>query len=326
MQRRNLLLAGGALAAAGSWHCRAAADAPFPSRAVRIVVPFPPAGINDVVARLVAERMGRSLGQPVVTENRPGANGHVGTAYVARSAPDGHTLIAGNQSTFGVHASLYRQLPYDPVADFAAVSGTARLTNVLIVHPSVGVRTLEELLARVRGDPARHNFASSGNGTASHLCSELLQARSGLRMVHVPYNGAAAALNGVLGGSVQMLFDQVPNVLQHVREGRVVALAVTSASRHAALPAVPTMAEAGVPDFVVDVWLALLAPAHTPEPILARLNREVLDAMQTAEVRERVDALGAEVWMTTRGDLEAHIRSEVTRWTPIVRASGATVE
>lgn len=326
MKRRKLLLAGGTFAATGSWCRDAAAEAAYPNRPVRIVVPFPPAGVNDVAARLAADRMGRSLGQPVVTENRAGANGNVGTAYVARSAPDGYTLIAGNQSTFGVNASLYHPLPYDPVGDFAPVSGTARLTNVLIVHPSLGVRTMDHFLAQARAKPAGLNFGSSGNGTASHLCSVLLQARTRLDVVHVPYNGAAAALNGLLGGTVQMMFDQVTNVLPFIREGQINAIAVTGQSRHPALPAVPTMAEAGVPDFVVDVWLALLAPARTPEPILARLNREVVAAMQAPEVRAHVESLGAEVWTTTREELAAQIRSEVARWAPIVRASGARLD
>ena len=302
------------------------AQAPYPSKPIRIVVPFPAGGTTDILARAVAQKLTDTLGQTVVVDNRPGAAGNIGAELVAKSPPDGYTLLMGTVGTHAINASLYAKMPYDHVRDFAPVILVAGVPNVLVVNPSVPANNVQELIAYIKANPGKVNFASSGSGTSIHLAGELFKTMTGLSMTHVPYKGSAPAVTDLLGGQVQLMFDNLPSALPHIRAGKLRALAVTSAQRASALPDVPTVAEAGLPGFEASSWFGLLAPAGTPKDVVAKLNAEVAKWLASPEAREKLAAQGAIAAGQSPDDFSRHIAAETTKWQKVVKESGAKVD
>ena len=298
----------------------------WPAKPIRYIVPFPPGGATDIIARAVAGEISKTLGQQVVIDNRGGAGGNIGTDIVAKAAPDGYTILMGTVGTHGINVSLYSKLPYDAVRDFAPVTLVATVPNVLVVHPSVPVKSVKELIAYAKANPGKLNFASSGNGTSIHLSGELFKTMTGVSMVHIPYKGSAPALADLLGGQADLMFDNLPPSLPHIKSGRLHALAVTTARRSAVMPDLPTMAEAGVPGYESGSWFGVLAPAGTPKDIVNRLNAEIVKALAVPEIRERLQAQGAEPVGNTPEQFAAFIRSEITKWAKVVKDSGAKID
>ena len=297
----------------------------YPVRAVRIVVPFAAGATNDIVARLFARKFSEQTKQPFVVENRAGGSGIPGAEFVARSAPDGYTLLLGNTSLLGIHVSLYSKLPYDP-RDFAPVSVLAISPSALVVHPSVPAKSASELVAHAKASPGKLNYASAGNGTPFHLSAELFKAQTGTNMVHVPYKGAAPALSDLLAGEVQLMFDNIPSVLPHIRSGKVRAIATTGATRLSLLPEVPTLAEAGFKNAQSVSWFAIVAPKGTPKDIIARLHAEIVKAESQADVRQRLYELGAEPVGNSPEEAAEHIRAEIAKWEKVIKESGAKAD
>jgi tripartite-type tricarboxylate transporter receptor subunit TctC len=297
-----------------------------PSRTVQIVVPFPPGGATDVVARLIAAPMAAALGQPVVVENRVGGGGTVGTAAVARAAPDGHTMLMGTIATHGIIPGLFAQVPYDALADFAPVTQAASQAYVLVVHPQVPARSVAELVALARRQPGPLNYASAGNGTAGHLAAELFRDMAGVDVVHVPYRGAGPAMADVIGGQVSLTFDVLLTTADHVRDGRLRALAVTSAARSAAMPDIPTVAESGFPGYEAVGWNGLFLPARTPSAAVERLAAEARAALGRPEVRAQVERQGAEVVASAPDAFARLVAAELARWRDVIRRTGVKVE
>jgi tripartite-type tricarboxylate transporter receptor subunit TctC len=317
-------MAAGALLAA--FALLAHAQAPFPSKPIRIVVPFPAGGTTDILARAVAQKLTDTLGQTVVVDNRPGAAGNIGAELVAKSPPDGYTLLMGTVGTHAINASLYAKMPYDHVKDFAPVILVAGVPNVLVVHPSVPANNVQELIAYIKANPGKVNFASSGSGTSIHLAGELFKTMAGLSMTHVPYKGSAPAVTDLIGGQVQLMFDNLPSALPQIKAGKLRALAVTSAQRASALPDVPTVAEAGLPGFDATSWFGLLAPAGTPKDVVAKLNAEVAKWLASTEAREKLAAQGAIAAGQSPEDFTRHIAAETAKWQKVVKESGAKVD
>ncbi len=305
----------------------ALAQAPaYPSKPIRLVVPFPPGGATDILARDVAQRLTEAWGQSVVVDNRPGAGGNIGTELVAKAAPDGYTLEMGTVGTHAINASLYAKMPYDPVKDFAPVILVAGVPNVLVVNPSLPVNSVAELIAYAKANPGKLNFASSGNGTSIHLSGELFKVMAGVQMVHVPYKGSAPAVQDLIAGQVQLMFDNLPPSLPQIRAGKLRALAVTSATRAPALPDVPTIAEAGLPGFEASSWFGILAPAGTPPAIVAKLNTEIGKWLATPEAQEKLRSQGASPAGGSPEDFAKHIAAETTKWAKVVKDSGAKID
>src|SRR5438552_13835540 len=267
--KRNMIrgLQRAALAALRTVCVSGASAQTYPTRPIRLVVPFPAGGTTDILAREVGQRLSMTLGQPVVIDNRPGAAGNIGADLVAKSAPDGYTLLMGTVGTHAINASLYAKMPYDHVKDFAPIILVAGVPNVLVVNPSLPVNSVQELIAYAKANPGKLNFASSGPGTSIHLSGELFKVMAGVQMTHVPYKGSAPALQDLLGGQVQLMFDNLPPSLPHIKAGKLRALAVTSVARSPALPDVPTIAESGLPGFEASSWFGILVPAGTPSAI-----------------------------------------------------------
>jgi tripartite-type tricarboxylate transporter receptor subunit TctC len=305
----------------------AGAQAPaYPSHPVRIVVPFPAGGTTDILARAVAQRFSEALGQPFIVDNRPGAGGNIGAELVARSAPDGYTLVMGTVGTHAINPSLYAKMPYDHVKDFVPVFLVAGVPNVLEVNPDVPVHTVAELVAYAKANPGKLNFASSGSGTSIHLSGELFKTMSGVTMQHVPYKGSAPALQDLLGGQVQLMFDNLPSSMALIKSGKLRPIAVTSAHRSAALPDLPTIAESGYPGFEASSWFGLLAPAGTPAAVVARLNAEGNKWLASPEAKEKLAAQGAIAAGGSPEDFARHVTAETTKWAKVVKESGAKVE
>jgi tripartite-type tricarboxylate transporter receptor subunit TctC len=305
-----------------------AADASndYPSKSVRIVVPYPPGGSNDVIARVLAQKLSEQTGQTFIVDNRAGAGGNVGADWVARSEPDGYTLLLTAPPALTTNVFLYKKMPFDPAKAFAPVSLIATVPIVLVVHPSTGIESVGELLQTAKAKPGTLNFGSSGNGSTNHLAGELLKRRAGIDIVHVPYKGAAPALSDLLGGHIPMMFDNIPALMPHVRSGAVTAIGVAGSSRAKALPEVPTVAEAGVDDFEASAWFGLVAPANTPAPVLTRLQQAVRASLESPDVLKRLSELGAEA-SGVSGDAFGRFLSEETRkWGTIIEESGAKVD
>jgi tripartite-type tricarboxylate transporter receptor subunit TctC len=306
-------------------HAAAAADA-YPAKPLRFVVAFPPGGGTDIIARSIAQKLAERIAQQVVVDNRPGAGGNIGTDMVAKSAPDGYTLLMGSAGPLAINASLFGKMPFDPIKDLAPVTLAASTPNVLVVHPALRAATLKELIALAKARPGEINFASSGHGTPAHLAGELFNLMAGVKMVHVPYKGAAPALADLLGGQVQIMFSTMPPALPHVRDGKLRALAVTSAKRSPAAPELPTVDETALPGFEANTWHGVVVPAGTPSAVVARLNREIVAILHLPDVVERFSSQGAEALGSTPEEFAAYIKSETLKWAKVVRDSGAKAE
>ena len=297
----------------------------YPSKPVRVIVPFPPGAGADITTRLFAPRLSEALGQTVVVENRAGAAGNIGAEVVARAAPDGYTLLTAPAS-IAISQTLYKKLSFDLLRDFQAVSMLASVPFVLVVHPSLPVKNVKDLVALAKARPGQLNYASTGNGSSPHLTAEMLKMQARIDAVHVPYKGTPLAVTDLLTGQVSFMFANALSMLPHVNSGRLRALGVTSAKRNAATPQLPTMAESGLPAFESGTWYAVLAPASTPREVVARLSTEIGKLTQHPDIREKLMAQGAEALTMTPGETAAFIRSEVAKWGKVVEASGAKVE
>jgi tripartite-type tricarboxylate transporter receptor subunit TctC len=329
IRRRSALtlLAGAACAPA------ALAQAAWPARPVRIVVPFAAAGTTDILARALAPELQRAFGQPFVVDNKPGAGGNTGSAEVAKAAPDGYTLLMGTVGTHAINPSLYEKMPYDAKRDFVPVTLMAGVPNVLVLNPAMaqryGINSVADLTRVARANPGKLNVASSGNGTSIHLSAELYKSLTGTFMVHFPYRGSGPALLDLMAGNVDLMFDNLPSAMPHIRSGRLKALAVTSAARSTALLDLPTVAEAGGPalkEFEASSWFGLLAPAGTPADIVNRIQQETAKALATPAMRERLQAQGAIPSGNTPAEFARLIDEETKKWARVVKASGAKVD
>jgi tripartite-type tricarboxylate transporter receptor subunit TctC len=298
----------------------------YPTRPIRLVVPFTPAGATDILARIIGQNLSQAWGQQVVVDNRPGAAGNIGTELVAKAPPDGYTLLMCTVSTHGINPSLYKKIPYDAVKDFAPVSLVALVPNVLEVNPAVEAKTVAELIALAKKNPGKLNFASSGSGTSVHMSAELFKLLAGLDIVHVPYKGSAPALTDLLGGQVDLMFDNLPASLSHIKAGKLRPLAVTSAHRSPALPEVPTMAEAGIEGYEATAWFGVLAPAGTPRPIVEKLAAEIAKGLKTPAGKAALADQGAEAVGGTPDEFGVFIKAELEKWAKVVKASGAQVD
>jgi tripartite-type tricarboxylate transporter receptor subunit TctC len=297
----------------------------YPSKPIRFIVPFPPGGGNDIVGRIVAQKLAEGFALTVVVDNRGGAGGTVGTEMAAKAPADGYTLLINNIS-LAVNATLFQKLPYDTLKDLAPVTLVGRQPNILVVHPSVPAKSMRELLALARAKPRQINYGSGGIGTASHLATELLKLMAKIDMVHVPYKGLGPALIDLMGGQIQVIISTMASALPQVRAGKLRPLAVTTAKRSDFFPQVPTMSEAGVRGYEFNTWYGLLVPAGTPQPIIDRLNKEMAKALDSAAVREQFASQGLEAEHTSPEEFGAYLKSEVEKWAKVVKASGAKPE
>jgi len=304
----------------------AQAQAPsFPKQPVTLVVPFPAGGPTDAMARVLALKLGERLGQQVVVENRGGAGGSIGAEFVARAPADGYTLLFGTTGIMAFNPSLYSKLRYDPLKDFAPISLMAITMNVLVVNPQMPARNLSELVKLAKAKPGEITYGSAGNGSTNHISGELLRTTADIQISHVPYKGSAPALVDLLGGRITMMFDTIAQQKQNIAAGKLRPLVVTGPRRSPLLPEVPTAQEAGLKDFDVRPWFGVLAPAGTPAPVIERLNREVVAVMSTDEMKERMKVDGAEAHPTTPSEFGAMIRQDLAKWTPVLKASGITL-
>jgi tripartite-type tricarboxylate transporter receptor subunit TctC len=303
-----------------------AAAQSYPSKPIRLIVPFAAGGGNDNVARLVGKRLADGLGQPVLVDNRPGAGGVVGAELAAKSAPDGYTLFLGGVGSHAINPNLHEKLPYDPIKDFAPVALLAQAPLVLVVHPSVPANSVAELTAYARAHPGKLNFASNGNGSSSQLAAVMFDSMAGVEMVHVPYKGLSPALADLLSGQVQLMFSSVVAILPHVKAGKLRGLAVTGAKRLASLPELPTIAESGLPGYEASSWYGILAPAGTPRDIVMKLNAELAKALEQPEVRNSLLAEGAEPVGGSPEAFAAHIRAEKERLGKLIRDAKIRLE
>ena len=298
-----------------------AAEPSYPVRPLRIIVPQSAGGSTDLVARLIAQKLADALGQTVVVDNRPGAGSIIGTDLVAKANPDGYTLLVV-ASSITLNPTLHKNLPFDPIRDLAPISQLCAFPNMLVVHPAVPVKSVQELIAYAKANPGKLNYGSSGAATGTHLSAELFRLMTGVQMVHVPYKGGAPAVTALLGAQVQLNFATLPSVLPHVRSGKLRALGVTTVKRSPAAPEVPTIAEAGVPGYDHAPWNGMLAPARTPKAVIARLNGEVAKAAHTAEMRSVLLQEGAEPVGNTPEAFGTIIREETVKWAKVIRAAG----
>lgn len=297
----------------------------YPTKPIKIVVPYPPGGFNDTLGRTLAAKFTESWGQPAIVENKPGANTVIGSDFVAKSPADGYTLLIV-AFPFAVTPSLIKNMPYDTVKDFAPVVLAAQSPNLLVVNPTLAVKSVAELIAMAKAKPNSLSYASTGNGSSNHISMELFKSLAGVEIVHIPYKGSAPAVTDLLGGQVQVMFDNAPNVLPQVRAGRLRALGQSGLTRSAIAPDLPTVAEAGVPGYEVMVWFGLVAPAGTPREIVNKLNAEVLKILAMPDVRERFLAQGVEPMGSTPEQFGEHIRSQMAKWGKVVRDAGVKAE
>jgi tripartite-type tricarboxylate transporter receptor subunit TctC len=305
-----------------------AADAPaaFPSKPVRLIVPFPPGGSTDILARAVGQKLSESWGQPVVIDNRPGAGGIIGMELGAKSAPDGYTLVMGHVGTLAANPALYKSLPYDPLRDFAPITLIAMVPNVLVVGPAVSSRTVAELVALAKSKPGALDYGSGGNGSAAHLATEYFKLKAGLDLQHIPYKGTAPALADLLGGQIALMITGLPPVLPHVKSGKLRILGVASARRLKQFPENPTIAESGVPDYEATQWYGILAPAQTPKDVVARMNRDIVKTLKEPTVTEKLASEGADPVGNSPEQFASFIKSEIDLWGRVIRATGARAD
>ncbi len=331
--RRQLLIGAASLVAAAALPTVAWSQAAWPTKSVRIVVPFPPGGTTDILARAMAAELTRAFNQPFVVDNRAGAGGNIGSELVAKSPPDGYTLLMGTVGTHGINKALYDKLGFDPVKDFAPITLVAGVPNVMVVNAekakAMGIENVADFIRYAKAHPGKLNMASSGNGTSIHMAGELFKAMTGTYMTHFPYRGSGPALMDMVGGTMDVMFDNLPSSMQQIKAGKLKALAVTSAQRSAALPDVPTVEEAGgqaLKGFEASSWFGLLAPAGTPPDIVNAVQREVAKAIATPAVKEKMLAQGAIPSGNTPQEFAQLIDSELKKWAPVVKTSGAKVD
>ena len=303
----------------------AAAQA-YPSKPVRMIVGFPPGGGTDVVARVISAKLQEWYGQPVLVENRPGATGTIGADAVAKSAPDGYTLIMGHVNSHGIAPNLFPKLPYDAIRDFAAVSYVGYVPNVLAVHPSVQVKSVKELVDLAKANPGKMNYASSGNGSTQHLAGEMFKQLTGTSIVHVPYKGSGDAIKDLLAGTVNMNFDTMPPVLPHIQAGKLRGLAISTPKRLPQLADVPTFEEAGIRGFDVTNWYGVMAPGGTPREIVQKLNADINKAMQVPEVRARLEAVGTQLNEQSAAQFESFMKAEVAKYAKLIKSANIRIE
>ena len=298
----------------------------FPSKALRIVVPFTPAGAVDIATRSIANEMTRILGQPVAVENKPGAGGNLGVIDVARAAPDGYSMVMSTSGIQAINPALYAKMPLDPNKELASVAPIVSLSNVLVVHPSVPAKSVKDIIDLAKKDPGKWTYASSGNGTSIHMSGAMFTQLTGTDILHIPYKGSAPAVTDLLAGQTNMMFDNIPSSLPHIRSGKLRALATTGAKRDAALPDLPTIAESGVKGYESGVWFGLMVPAATPRDIITRLNAAAVQGAKAPEFVKRMTDLGYNIIPGSPEDMANMLKAEIARWTPIVKASGAKVD
>jgi tripartite-type tricarboxylate transporter receptor subunit TctC len=303
-----------------------AAGQAYPSKPIRLVVPFPPGGSLDVIARAIGQKLTEAWGQSVVIDNRPGAGGNIGADLVAKSAPDGYTILEGALSTHAVNVSLYAKMPYDPIKDFAPITLVAVTPNVLVLNTSFPVNSVPELLAYARANPGKLSFGSGSNGSAGHLAGELFKTEAGVDMVHIPYKGGAPALQALLAGDTQLMFDNLANSAAQLKAGKLKALAVTTAKRSSLIPELPTLSETGLPGFDIYTWWGFMAPAGTPKEIVAKWNAEVTRILNSPEMKAFFAQQGAEPAPDSPEQFAALIKNEITKYAKIVKQSGAKVD
>jgi tripartite-type tricarboxylate transporter receptor subunit TctC len=314
-----------ALAALSAAPCLALAQA-WPSRPISLVVPYPAGGPVDVSARLVAQKLQAALGQPVVVENKPGAGGNIGADFVAKSAPDGNTLVMGAIATHAINPALYAKMPYDPIRDFRHVALVVQVPNVLVVNNDLPARTVAEFIALVKANPGKFDFASGSTGSTGHLAGELFKQMTGTFMVHIPYKGAGPAVTDLLAGRVHLMFDNLASALPNIRAGKVRALAVTTLKRSGFVPDLPTLDESGLKGFDMTTWWGVMAPAKTPDAIVERLASEIGTAIRAPDVKERLAAMGSETpAVRTPREFTAFVEKELRTYAPLVKRSGASV-
>jgi tripartite-type tricarboxylate transporter receptor subunit TctC len=298
----------------------------FPTKPLRIVVPFTPAGAVDIATRATAHEMQRILGQPVAVENKPGAGGNLGVLDVARAAPDGYSLVMSTSGIQAINPALYTKMPLDPNKELISVAPLVSLSNVLVVHPSVPARAVKEVIALAKKDPGKWTYASSGNGTSIHMSGAMFTQLTGTDILHIPYKGSAPAVTDLLAGQTNMMFDNIPSSLPHIKSGKLIAIATTGAKRDPALPDLPTIAESGVAGYESGVWFGLMVPAATPRDIVMKLNTAAVQATKSPEFIKRMTDLGYNIIPGTPEDMANAIQAELKRWGPIVKASGAKVD
>ena len=302
------------------------APSAYPDKPIRLIIPWPAGGGTDIVARIIVQRMSEHMGQPFVIDNRSGASGIIGTELVAKSAADGYTLLMGNTATNATNASVYRKLPYDPVKDFSPISLAADSPYIMSINPAVSAKSVQEFIALAKARPGQLNFGSGGSGSAPHLAAALFNYLAAINVVHVPYKGGAAHTPALVAGEVQVTFTNPPEVMPFVKAGKLRALAVTGAGRSAILPDLPTVAEAGVPGYEFTIWWGILAPAHTPQQIVFRLNAETKKSVQAADVKEKLNIQGVETVGSTPEKFVALIASEVDKWKKVARDAGIQLD
>ena len=319
------LMSGAALAGLLLCVAASAAAQAFPNRPLRMIVPYAPGGGVDIVARAVSQELSKRLGQPVIVENRTGAGSNIGSDFVAKSAPDGYTLLMASPAN-AINMSLYRKMPYDTQRDLAPLALVGAVPSVLVAGPSLPAKTVAEIVALARAKPGSLSYGSGGSGTSEHLSAEMFKAVAGIELLHVPYKGGANAMTDVIGGQISMMFSNLLGAVSHIRSGKLRAIAVADSRRSPSLPEVPTFAEAGYKDFEVSVWWGVMAPAGTPAPTVAQLNREIVASLATPELRERLDGMGARTIGGTPDEFRAFVAAEIGRWARAVEASGARID
>lgn len=291
----------------------------YPNRSITMVVAFPAAGTTDILARLIGQKLTEKFKQTVVVENRPGAGGNIGTAYVAKAAPDGYTIMMGTIGTQSINPSLYKKMPYDAAKDFVPITRAAMVPNLLVVNQDAPFNTLPEMMAFEKANPGKLTYGSSGNGTTLHLSGELFNLMAGSKITHIPYKGSTPAVADLMGGQISMIFDNMPSVIQQVKSGRLKALAVTSAQRNPQLPEIPTIQEIGVAGYEVWSWFGLLAPAATPKPIVDKLNASIVEIIKQPEVQAKIIELGAVPVPETSAEFGAFIAAETLKWAKVIK-------
>ncbi|GKT14901.1 tripartite tricarboxylate transporter substrate binding protein [Acidovorax sp. SUPP2522] len=322
--RRTLLAA--ALAVAATAAVPTAFAQAFPNKPITIIVPFAAGGTTDILARVIGQGLSAELGQSVVVDNRAGAGGNIGGQMAARAPADGYTLFMGTVGTHAINAALYKKMPFDPVKDFAPLTRVANVPNLLVANPNQPYKTVQELIAYAKANPGKVNFGSSGSGSSIHLSGELFKSMAKVDMQHVPYKGSAPAVTDLLGNQIGIMFDNMPSAIQHVRSGKLRPIAVTTAKRSPELPDVPTIAEAGVPGYEATSWFGMFAPAGTPAPIVAQLNKALVKVLSQPETKKKLADQGAEPVSETPEQFAAFIQSESAKWGKVVKESGASVD